>query len=115
MSETEIHTGKLLLFDLDNEGIKEYLLSRLVEKGVDRDIECYPNIMTQLCDEGIDNILYTKGKLYKIVDTDHGDCYNVAKATLNEDGSIDYVAMFYNGGTYLEEVLQEALEGVESE
>lgn len=37
------------------------------------------------------------------------DDYSI-EATKNEDGTFDFIAQFYNGGTCLEECLEEALE-----
>lgn len=47
--------------------------------------------------------------IYTIINKTEHDEGHICYASKNEDGTIDFVLQFYNGGTYFEEMLEEAL------
>lgn len=94
MSEMERNKGKLIpatdhltieSFDGDNDEWADYL---------------YNN-----------DLMYIHGVVYRVeYEIESGDCYGFADVTKNDDGTIDFHTMHYNGGGSLEEVLEDALE-----
>lgn len=56
-------------------------------------------------------LMYIHGVVYRVeYEIKRGDCYGFSEVTKNDDGSIDFHTMHYNGGGCLEEVLEDALE-----
>lgn len=49
------------------------------------------------------------GELYRCNDTKYEDSSYLVNIRSNGDGTYEYVAQFYNGGTWLDEVLEEGL------
>jgi hypothetical protein len=105
MSESELHIGKLkpikfkegLSFD---ESIAYLRMAgyKIPEYEVDHDTK------TIYCD----NVIHFNGTFYEITTTRH-DYEAFTKLNHNDDGTIDFVSSFYNGGTCLDEMLGEAL------
>lgn len=98
MSCTEFHKGKLIK-------IKEYSSEEELakDKGISADDIfdwCYDNDMYF-----IKNTLYKIENHYKTDDEDETFCYLFPK----EDGSIEFISQFYNGGTWLGEMLEDAI------
>lgn len=115
MSNTETHTGTLVKFPRkENEQDKEYLQRLLeFEKKPFKEIVWDNDIQEYLEAEDIENILYYKGTFYlnkNHIELEDGDDLDTFRKT---DIGIEYAVSFYNGGTYLEEVLEEGLEGLE--
>lgn len=54
------------------------------------------------------NIKYLNGVVYS-VSIEELDPYGFVTKTENENGSIEIVALWYNGGAYIDEVLEEGL------
>jgi len=111
MSYTETHKGLLVKFPrLEDEQDKEYLKRCIlsteqpfIEDTFEDDIEEY----LSNTDMGMD-ILYLKGSLY--FNKNHANIgeEDISIFTPMEHG-IGYLVQFYNGGTYLNEVLEEGI------
>jgi hypothetical protein len=106
MSRTEFHTGKLKKIRLE-----EYL--PMWEK-----IEFLQNMGYELeyLEEDYsyfefksNEVLYLNGSFYENIDHKEIDEMKECILTENKDGTLSYVAQFYNGGTCIEEVLADAL------
>ena len=111
MSEEVIVTGRLVPVILTPKIKKEMLEAYRGIKVSDDFLEDY------FLDEFYDEYIQLQGQWYHVedrVDSDTADHYcTVAKN--KDDGTIGFAAKFYNGGTCLNEMLEDALrrEGVE--
>lgn len=106
MSETETHLGKLRRIECDSQN--EFAADIMKDKGEIPNY--YDNPLKWMIDEYGDRYVSTPKGLYEIIDhkeLDSNDDINDLKE--NEDGTIDFISRFYNGGTYLGEMLQEGL------
>lgn len=100
MSYTELHVGKLQKIDLGLKFIDQYL----EEQGIQ-----YDKDETHVTDAK-GNILYfiKDGIIYKNIVTTAGENEGyLSHGTLDEEGNIDYVIQFYNGGTWEGEMLED--------
>ena len=114
MSFTEKHIGKLIKIDRKGltveEWCKEYCQSHSTE--IDNQMyknwtECFRENFYNIC---ADNIRFINGEIYKLVKHFKLDDYEDLDFFYTlEDGSILFVTEFYNGGTCLEEVLDEGV------
>lgn len=66
-----------------------------------------------ILNEGEDFYIYVDGVIWEVVNKhcfDYSDFTNVVN---NDDGSLDIIAVFYNGGTDLSEVIGKCLDGMD--
>lgn len=121
MSYTELHVGKLqpLQFDMNIEEFKEWLKTKdgfevedfeeYLEEGYeffqvrDKSKKYKENLYIKY--------VYNKGTLYEVVNHKAGESDDDLHITnKNSDGTIDFIYMFYNGGTCFSEMLEEGLD-----
>ncbi len=105
MSDTEIHTGKLIPTGHTLKTLAEHL-------GVDAPIESLsgelPKKVAELTDYSGEYIGY-KGNIYKVSDK-YYETYDFDGAYfMQDDGTINYVVSFYNGGCGFTEALEDLL------
>jgi len=105
MSEMEYHRGKLIPIETDN--IKNYLERYMKENNIELE-EYYDDIFEQFDYEDYEIKLYN-GKIFKVQDERFDDPY-FEEFRLNDNGEIEYLVGFYNGGTCLNEMLEEGVE-----
>jgi hypothetical protein len=100
MSYTEFHTGTLEKVDFGGDFSKEEQIKTLKE-------ECYKiDVYDDYIDIYDSNLVYINDEFYRIKDHFSGDDSNdIAEGYLQPDGTIKFIAQFYNGGCGLEEVL----------
>jgi hypothetical protein len=112
MSYTEQHTGKLKKLNLkDYQAKMEFLISKdifdLYENGMTLGVLF--NKLKYKTDE-IEKYYLVDGDLYELVeckefeDSDYLSIFNK-----NSDGTIDFTVRFYNGGTCLDEMIEEGI------
>lgn len=108
MSRTEVHTG--ILKKVDTKGLSPedwcrqqvLLIDPMREK---YDFEKWSTILEEY--DNIGRYLVTATNVYEIYDTEHdSDFVDIRK---NPNGTYFYSTQFYNGGTYLQEMLTEGL------
>jgi hypothetical protein len=115
MSQTEFHTGKLKEVDMNGLSLEDYCKTKCNEAGI-TEIDSYPATwVEQFRDEfwyGNEEKYFIHGeKVYEVIEHEELDCENYfMKLTKNEDGTISFIGQFYNGGTCLDEMLEEALD-----
>ena len=108
MSDYETHYGTLKKIDLEGLTLEEKCKELCDQHSVKlNDFGC-TSYVSLLRDRLYDWYVILKGVLYSITDhTIDNDYYCILNE--NEDGSYNYYAHFYNGGTYLEECLEDEL------
>lgn len=122
MSYTEKHIGKLVEVNFDKNGTSSEDFYKILCEYHNYDsltVSKYRGPYTyksweemyweELWDK--DNMYRVDGKVYKLVE--HIDIENdIFKFWKNDDGSISFVAEFYNGGTCLSEIIEEGVREV---
>lgn len=119
MSENEIHKGKLKLIHTapSEDGAYAFLknLIRETDPSVDDEFDSAWSLKEQISDaiyssEILEDVYYIVGnKVYEDIDHVELDEYGFDDFKKNEDGTISYLTMFYNGGTCLSEVIESGL------
>ena len=110
MSHTETHIGKLRKVDLKGLTIEQWAKAKCREKAI-TDLEHYDTWKEALLDSGkfytyffVNDDVYEK---FEHIEIEEGDDIDVL--TPNNDGTYSFVMQFYNGGTYLGEMIEDAL------
>lgn len=110
MSDTELHSGKLRLLEkIEGESLEQQCRRLWIENGKNDEEFDFDEFFYDM------NRKYVKLKeqVWELFDhnkMDSGDSF--CKMTPSPDGSYSFITSFYNGGTYLEEMLEDALEEV---
>lgn len=104
MSEQKTIKGKLTSVDLGGLTVEEYAKKAL---GDNHELNYHKSYAEKLSEESED-FFYNKNlnTLYKAT-FEEIDPFYFFEHHKNEDGSIDFITSFYNGGTYLEELITE--------
>ena len=106
MSNYEVHKGKLIPVDLDGKSIEEYCKKILDDLGYVYDHNEWKQDFDELM---LVDYLIHEDSLYKIEDTEREDEAGYLEANKDKDtGIISYDMGFYNGGTCLSEMLEDA-------
>lgn len=108
MSEIETHAGKLIPMDLEGATLEDRAKEACLKLSLKKEDQYHNSWLDCLKDEGYDKVLVYGGVIYDIQDVDH-TAKDVAEATVNPDGTIDYLVSFYNGGAGFNEVLESAI------
>jgi len=109
MSETETHIGTLTPVKQEaNESLQDVALEILKIKGVTL-FDRGSDFIELFREECYDDYALIDKKFYQVKTkkTSCGD--DIYHARKNDDGTIDFVVQFYNGGFTLEEALEEAV------
>lgn len=112
MSETVMHIGKMKKVDLQGKTTLEFAEQKLLESQKEMD-DFFEDAVEWLVEEYYGEYFLANNELYEILEDKKDESFDVAEGTLNPDGSISYIAMFYNGGASLREVLEEIVNKVE--
>ena len=74
--------------------------------------ECYDNAIDCLTEKFYNEYFFhhKTQKLYNITKTEHDLDDDIIKASLNEDGTIEYELRYYNGGAGFDECMEEAFD-----
>ncbi len=106
MSETEHIAGKLVPVHL-NKTIREAMRIILEEYGEYDDTE---GLVDQFEDIAYRKYIVHDNVMYLVVGAQVEDEQNIAKASLNDDGSINFEVRWYNGGASFGEIVEQALD-----
>jgi hypothetical protein len=110
MSRTEHHVGKLIPVELSGT-IEETCQKILQEMCIEPSIWC-DSFREQLEDDGCRKYFITDNAIYKIESEEQDLDADIAKATKNEDGSINFEVRYYNGGCSFSEALDSAIRNI---
>ena len=96
MSQTETHIGKFKILAKGKDNILEYIKEHNIDK---------------FFDVNYNNYITSESEYYDILNGDtlieYGEDDSLVEFTKNEDGTIDFLVQFYNGGCCLQEVLED--------
>jgi hypothetical protein len=111
MSRTETHVGKLRKVET-GANIEHWCQTYCHSEGFHELASYNDNWTEQFRDHFYNKFLVTKDAVYEKFDhteTDDGDVFHMQE---NPDGTYTFVMQFYNGGTCLDECLEEGLEKI---
>lgn len=101
MSDTEMHIGKLIPTELTQANLDDlFNLSEEYKKGYEYNDWFYD----------LEKYYVYKDIVYEIQDTKHYDSDYLVVGNKTENGEIEYVSQFYNGGCGFLETLDEVME-----
>lgn len=106
MSEVELHVGVLREIDTNPLNAEGWCKVKCVELGIKKDPwESYVEALTL---RRPINVICLNDRMYYISDKKLEPC-NISEIYKNPDGTYNYVMEFYNGGTDLGGMLEEAI------
>lgn len=110
MSEQRTYIGKLWELDLENKTPEEYAEQYMRNIGKTELPMYHDTWLEYLIDYEDDKFIKIKGKLYKLSVGNNIDdsCFCVIHK--ESDGSFSFATSFYDGGTYLQEMLENEFE-----
>ena len=112
MSEQQTVIGKLKKIEkIHPEETKHQMMGRILNKN---QMAIEENVEEQFWDYFYDTYVYADEEMYIIkhkIENDYGD---IAFASEKENGEIDFVVSYYNGGCDLTEALETALENMKN-
>ena len=116
MSEMERHIGKIGKVDLGNYTIEEWCKKKCKYIGIGLD-ECYKSYKEALLTEPYPSIVIeVDGTLWEIIeDNEEENTEDISILTPNNDGTYSYIMQFYNGGTYLSEMLENGIKNIKED
>lgn len=111
MSETEIWTGRATVAPKanPNETLEEQCERLCKERGIEKS-KYQDDYREALLDGEYKKWAVVEGVLWDLSGLTQHEDFHMCEATYNQDGSVEVALSFYNGGTYLEEQFNEALE-----
>lgn len=101
----ELHTGKLIPVECSD--IEKFLEFAHTEKNIALD-SYYDSYIDQVEHSIESGYMVYNGKLFKVENTEH-DSYGEIEGKFNPDGSVSYIAFFYNGSCGLTEALESVI------
>lgn len=106
MSSTVFIDGTLIPVDLMGLSINEYVTKKIQEEDPNKEVDHW-----DIDDYIYDHYLQLHDKLYKWSDDtkeDRDGCADFCRLKTRDDGSIDVICQFYDGGACASEVIEEA-------
>ena len=111
MSTTEVHSGKLKKIELGEKSLEDFSKEVCESKGIMQIPAYNSNWLSTMIDSIEGKYFCHNGTLYEFVDhVESDDEEYFMKLNKNPDGTIGFFGQFYNGGTCLEEMLEEAFD-----
>ncbi len=112
MSDIEAKKGKIRLVPTLGAETMEELCERIAkENDYENDYQndsCYDTYLEYFTDEA-DKFIVVDGSLYELVQVTDFDYNQMIEAYPQDDGTIDFITVWYNGGAGFQEVLEEAV------
>lgn len=117
MSETVRYTGKIKLLERINNETLEEQCERIAEENNYREfIGYYDNWQEVIMYKLYNKYVIHNDKVYEVLEQNYKDTeYDIFNARKNDDGTIDYDVMYYNGGCYFDEAIGHALDSMEED
>lgn len=115
MSEMVRYTGKLRLKEkLPNETLEEQCKRILCEHNY-FELQGYCDSWEEmLYDELYERYVIYNNEVYEVIEKNYRDFYDsIFESYKNDDGTIDYQVVYYNGGCSFTEAIEEALNNIE--
>ena len=116
MSETVHYKGKIQLVEkIKDETLEEQCKRILSEHGYHELDLYYDSWYEMLCEELYERYVIVNNSIYKVIDKKNlGIDYDIFEATKNDDKTINYHVMYYDGGCSFNEAIEEAIQNMEN-
>ena len=116
MSEMVHYTGKLQLIEkYPNETLDELCKRILSENNYSELNEYCDSWVEMLCDELYGKYIIANENVYKVIEKNYNDIdSDIFNAHDNNDGTIDYEVLYYNGGCSFDEAIEYAIDNMKS-
>ena len=117
MSQTETHFGKLRKVVIDEgDTIEDWCREKCKEKGITEIDSAYYGSWLEQFRYVFNNKYFIVGdEIWEVIEHIKNDGFDDIDVMIpNEDGTITFVQQFYNGGTYLGEVIEEGIENLKN-
>ena len=111
MSEVETHKGTLIPMILSGYDMEERAQCACLQMGYEKQ-DYHKSWLDCLKDEGYREVL-VQGDVVYLIDDRKLDPSDFSIAYKGSDGNIRYCISYYNGGASFNEVIEEALQGME--
>ena len=114
MSETETHVGKMKPMVVNGATVEERCEDACKRLGLTRD-KYHDSWEECLSDEGYRKVYQHNGVIYEIIEDKRLDDEDIAEASRNADGTVNFVLSYYNGGASFDEALNSAMKDLKDE
>lgn len=110
MSEIERHVGRIKKVDLKGLSVDDFFKNKCEESGIEKN-QWHDSYKEAFCEQSDENPYIVNGEdIWEIIEDEEEDDYEeLMILTPNNDGTLSFVAQYYNGGTYLEEMIENGL------
>lgn len=108
MSYTESHVGKIKKVDLEGLTIEEWAKEVATAYGMEFK-EYYDSYKELVLDELYSRYIIVEEEVYEIIEDREFTEEDISELTPEGDGVFSFVMQFYNGGTCLTEMLEDAI------
>lgn len=110
MSDYEQHSGKLRKIEIKEGETLASVLEGIAKKKKIKWTEEYKQDPEEFVSDNSDEFLIVDGELYQIYDwIEEEEEDSFCRLTPLPDGSLSFISRFYNGGTYLGEMLEDEI------
>ncbi|MCA9750029.1 MAG: hypothetical protein KC414_13045 [Romboutsia sp.] len=115
MSDYEFHKGTLKPLTLSEGETYEDKAKKICNNnGVEKLPNYCDTYLEYIRDRNFDNYTVLNNSIYEIDNSELDPYSDVQELVDNKDGTYSYIMKFHNGGTYLEEMLEESLHKLEN-
>jgi len=108
MSHTETHFGKLRKVDI-GDSLENWCKEQCNKEGITELDDFYDDWVDAFRNNIYEKFILTEDGVYEIFDHIESEYGNIKQITKNPDGTYTFATQFHNGGTCLEECLEEGL------
>jgi len=113
MSDMEAHKGKLVPMNLEGDTLEERAKDACSQLNIES-TGAHETWLECLHDRGYRKVYIRGNLIYEIKDTEL-DASGFSEAEANNDGTINYSMLYYNGGASFDEVLDDAVDRIYNE
>lgn len=114
MSQDELHRGKLRKIDLKNKSIEDFFKEKCIENGI-VELDKWAKDWYSMYRGNVDNLEYFSNRksVYQLYNHKQFEDFDIQEFLKLENGDYEFITCFYNGGTYLGEVIEEFVNKLE--
>ena len=113
MSQTETHFIKMRRIDTGEKTKEQWITDYLKQKHIERD-SCYEDDVEYFRNE-VRELFYHKTGIYVFTEHKKLNEYEDINILTEQNGELSYITQFHNGGTCMEEMLEDALDKFSNE
>ena len=114
MSQDELHRGKLRKIDLKDKSIEDFFKEKCIENNI-LELDKWTKDWYSMYINNVNNSEYYSNKksVYQLYDHKQFDDFDIQEFLKLKNGDYEFITCFYNGGTYLGEVIGDLIDKLE--